>query len=601
MSLGNIQNKNISGTVDINRKYNKAVELEQEKQKRQDAIRQPDDIFSSAGDGDKIKSEVTPQDPQVGGTEKIESDRDMLGTELDGERVQGGHRGPDGVKVTADKDGNYLAPIGSEAFNQINSTTLVAHTLDMAEEYAGRKIEWAFKRDQIPVTIDTSKRWPNAYYSRNTVGGRDIHRGVNFFRFDGPDGKEINTAQSADVVSHEAGHAILDALRPGFFSTWDSETGAFHEAFGDCIAMVFNLRFASNRAQVLKETGGDLSKHSILSSLGEEFGTAIAKQSETEVDNDWTWLRTALNKFEYVNPRSLPSHGDRDELVNEVHSFANVFSGAFYDGIHNAFDKMTSDGAKPEAALGKVGDDFGKILIRAVELSSPTETSFKEIGEMMLKADQQLFDGAYQDSINRAFSERKIFGEGSKPSLTANSSLPDIRLTRELKTPAHAVAFLAENIDKLNFQDLYSFDKAQVTHNNRGETFILLQTETEESAMTGNEETFDVPGGILLAFDSEGQLFHMKKQELNEARVSSERASLWKSLRLGEVFLPASSSSIGEEKFSSYDDKLFKGVVADNKFVRVPVSLCDHDHEHDHSHEGHEHEPTTEPAEWHLS
>src|SRR3954451_16123298 len=46
---------------------------------------------------------------------------------------------------------------------------------------------------------------------------------------------------STDVVAHECGHAFLDTLRTELFGSAVTEHGAFHEAFGDCIAILVAL------------------------------------------------------------------------------------------------------------------------------------------------------------------------------------------------------------------------------------------------------------------------------------------------------------------------------------------------------------------------
>lgn len=67
----------------------------------------------------------------------------------------------------------------------------------------------------------------NAFYDRT-------NQCLKFYYFyDQNTQKTVYTCQSADIVAHEAGHAILDALRPGYFESQDPQTGGLHEAFGD--------------------------------------------------------------------------------------------------------------------------------------------------------------------------------------------------------------------------------------------------------------------------------------------------------------------------------------------------------------------------------
>ena len=56
---------------------------------------------------------------------------------------------------------------------------------------------------------------------------------------------------STDVVTHEAGHAFLDTVRPELFQSAITEQGAFHEAFGDCIAIIVGFFDRQTRVALL--------------------------------------------------------------------------------------------------------------------------------------------------------------------------------------------------------------------------------------------------------------------------------------------------------------------------------------------------------------
>ncbi len=72
----------------------------------------------------------------------------------------------------------------------------------------------------------------NAYYDR---------RALNFFHgFAG--GGTVYSGESPDVVCHEQGHAILDAIKPELFNAGSNEVAAFHEAFGDMSAILAALK-----------------------------------------------------------------------------------------------------------------------------------------------------------------------------------------------------------------------------------------------------------------------------------------------------------------------------------------------------------------------
>src|SRR5262249_34933031 len=158
----------------------------------------------------------------------------------------------------------------------------------------------------------------NANYTR-AFGLRFFHQKVQDFH--------IYTSESPDIVCHELGHAILDALRPELFNAANTETAAFHESFGDMSAILCALHVPSIRQTVLAEPGGRLNVNSRLSRVGEQLGWGIRQLSPTAVDRDC--LRNAANRFFYERPDRLPASAPADLLSTEEHSFSRVFTGAF--------------------------------------------------------------------------------------------------------------------------------------------------------------------------------------------------------------------------------------------------------------------------------
>src|SRR5207249_3490269 len=86
----------------------------------------------------------------------------------------------------------------------------------------------------------------NAYYDR---------RELAFFH-DTVARTTVYTGESPDVLCHELGHAVLDALRPGLWDAMSVEVAAFHEACGDISALLAGLRLPCRRRAVRWGTGG---------------------------------------------------------------------------------------------------------------------------------------------------------------------------------------------------------------------------------------------------------------------------------------------------------------------------------------------------------
>jgi len=148
----------------------------------------------------------------------------------------------------------------------------------------------------LPVILDDGVDL-NAFYTR---GGFGDAPGLHFFHA-AAGGRTFFSGESPDVVCHELGHAILDAIRPQLFDAQTIEAAAFHESFGDMSAMLTALQVESFRQRVLTDTQGVLNRNSRLSRLAEQLGAAIRVEHPDAVDHDS--LRNAVNSFFYRDPR----------------------------------------------------------------------------------------------------------------------------------------------------------------------------------------------------------------------------------------------------------------------------------------------------------
>ncbi|CAN0201687.1 unnamed protein product, partial [Phaeothamnion confervicola] len=260
----------------------------------------------------------------------------------------------------------------------------------------GHPLPWAFESPQLGIGPHAGEG-VNAYYQRS-------YESLSFYYFDSKAlGKTVQTAQSADIVSHETGHAILDGLKPEFGRTFDLETKAFHEAFGDCAAMLLTLSRPANRASILAETGGDLAKDNCLCRVGEEFGKAV-RRLNSDPSDDRDYLRNARNDFKYCDPATLPKDGPRETLSAEPHSFCEVWSGAFYRCIQNVYQGLSAS-LPPDVALEQTGKTVGKLFLAGVQMTSPARARYGDIALGMLRADQQLNVGANQAALAKAFGD----------------------------------------------------------------------------------------------------------------------------------------------------------------------------------------------------
>ena len=240
------------------------------------------------------------------------------------------------------------------------------------------------------------------------VAGDDLNAnytrlfGLRFYRHD-VGNMRIFSGESPDVVRHELGHALLDALRPELFDAASAEVDAFHEAWGDMTAMLSALQRPSYRQRVLTETGGRLRTNSRLSRLAEQLGWGIRQSSPDAVDRDC--LRNAANRFSYVPPSSLRSIAPMTQLSSEPHSFARVFTGAFLDALAAMVGVV---GDPDDANLDTVSQDMGQLLVDGVLTASVTPTYYSQVAAAMVQAAAARKNGLYQSALRGAFVGRGI-------------------------------------------------------------------------------------------------------------------------------------------------------------------------------------------------
>lgn len=260
--------------------------------------------------------------------------------------------------------------------------------------------------------------------------GTDLN--ARYFRLDGlrfyrgrVGSIDIYSAESPDVVCHELGHAVLDALKPQLFDHANMETSAFHEAFGDISAILSALQVKRFRTVVLEETNGSIQVNSRLSRLAEQLGWGL-RRSGRSVDNDC--LRNAANDFFYRPPLSLPASAPAHLLSSEPHSFSRVFSGAFLDILARIF-KMAS--RPDEAALATAADHAARILSGAIQAAPVSPDYFSQVAAAMVLADQELFGGRYRMALTSALVQRGILTVGSGMTVAGGSAAnAAIRLQR---------------------------------------------------------------------------------------------------------------------------------------------------------------------------
>lgn len=284
--------------------------------------------------------------------------------------------------------GNFQPGTPQFLFWQSREAAIAA--VEAWEASSGAHTKWQGNRSKLPILPDAGVDL-NAFYNRASFSFFHKTLGAQTF-FSG---------ESTDVVAHEIGHGLVDSVRPDFFSVNFLEVAAFHEAAGDCVAILTALNDLDTRKKLLAVTT-TLKKRNFVESTAEQLSRAIGIAFPGHNASE---PRHAFNKFQFQLPQTLPSSGGPGALINEAHSFGMLFSGCFWNLIVNIFAASASN--TPASLLTAV-QTSGKILIAGVKSALITPRFLQSVGRAMVLADQSLHHGANRDSINKAFQSHNI-------------------------------------------------------------------------------------------------------------------------------------------------------------------------------------------------
>ncbi|OKH54609.1 hypothetical protein NIES2101_07325 [Calothrix sp. HK-06] len=270
--------------------------------------------------------------------------------------------------VPADLNRDFLLEPAAnvDAFDAVHTYAIVRQVLTMYQRVLGKKMDWQWNSDTHEETI---KVYPHAGETENAYYSRE-EKALKFFYFTPPRDSgltaKVYTCRSIDVVAHEAGHAVLDSLKPQWLSfSSPAQTGALHESFGDLTSLFLILSQMDQVEYIVAQTKADLHQKSILSQLAEEFGLAF------KLTNG---LRNADNDLKL------------SQVTLEVHSLSQVFTGAIYDVIADLFtagrDPYVRDSAD---VLYQVGKYMVGLTVKAFIKAPDTNATFADVANAMIE------------------------------------------------------------------------------------------------------------------------------------------------------------------------------------------------------------------------
>lgn len=299
----------------------------------------------------------------------------------------------------------------------------------------GRNVGWGFDSPAAPggapdavdpnsllrLRLIPHAKWEkNAYYSREDGA---IHFGYYRAKEDvgakNPKGGFIFTCLSHDIVAHELGHALLDGLRSRYLLPTRPDVLAFHEAFGDLIAIFQHFAYRDVLLSALRRSGPALDRAQVMGSLAGQFGFTAAGRSP---------LRTAIEVAD-GQPRQYKTDID-------VHDLGSVLVSAVFETFATLFKRKTEryvrlatggSGVLPEGALShqleqtlaeeasQLASQMLQLCIRAVDYCPPVDLDFGDYLRAMITADAELVPDdpwAYRETLVDAFGRRGVFPSG---------------------------------------------------------------------------------------------------------------------------------------------------------------------------------------------
>jgi len=343
---------------------------------------------------------------------------------------------------------------GSLASQCTNSNALISETINYFCKHI-RVNSWSGTKNLTVVPRAGDQL--NAFYDR---------KHLKFFYSKDSDKKTIYTIDSSDIVTHELGHALLDAIRPEMWNMQALEIWSFHEAFADIMAILSLLQFDDSIKYVIEKTNGDLGKPNVVSNLAEQIGSAIYNLTGDSRRSP-NALRSAINDFVYVNPNTLPKEAPPNKLAAECHSFGRVFLGALYEILVEIYNDLVKKTHEPNSALKIARDHLSVCLFVASKQAALSPKYYNSVASSMLLVEKSK-GSKYYDLMKSIFMSRRILTPNPLmlSNITWSDLIMEVGLQDEVIKSSTASAITFKNKRKVALSDyMVTAQKNNPLHN----------------------------------------------------------------------------------------------------------------------------------------
>lgn len=398
------------------------------------------------------------------------------------------------------KDGKKTIATETPQFRQVHLWTKAQLLLEFCEIHLGRPIPWGFEGNRL-MLVPAAGLKNNAFYDRSSKSLQ-----LYFFRDAKTPGGLGYCSLAHDIVTHEAGHAVLDGIRPHFLRNSSWETAAFHEFFGDMVAILTTVR--SNFAR--KYLDVDLKSENFLSGIARQFGEATRGR---------IFLRYAVNKMKFAEAAA-----DR-----EAHRASQVLTGAVFDVLarlaaQHLEEPRQGKRQKPATArqaLAWAAQTIPSMALQPIDLLPPVDVRFADYLAAMLRNDEIVNpadENGYRPMIRSLFeNERGIeptpielpnldyfpnVDEASRSNAAAYRLVNDNR--RSLGIPPNRDIIVSPPYDCLKRDSANNRLSRQIVIQYRWDEAIELPREPRFGAFGG--QSVSLPCGGTLVFDDQNNL-----------------------------------------------------------------------------------------------
>ena len=334
-----------------------------------------------------------------------------------------------------DSNNDFLKDIDGDpfAFDLVHTYTVARLTLDMYQRDLG-VADWRWQWDQKtePGTPKTPLRIiAHAGEKCNAV----YHRGkkvLKFYYYTPQEGKTTYLCRSFDIVAHETGHAILDALKPKLYPIKNGQSGALHESFADLTAIFSVLNQLDLCEDVIAETKGDLRQAKYVTAIGEQFAGAMraseGKVTHADDGDDDNEMEESAGMRDANNTLVGSEVG-----ANDIYALANVFTGYVWDVLVSIFnwERDPKLGSSDAETLLRVSRTVRRLLLTALTIAGDVP-DFTELSFAMERACETIREHGVKDIGDIAKYKEFIVSHRAKRELAAAGKPPQRRASVDL-------------------------------------------------------------------------------------------------------------------------------------------------------------------------